>query len=553
MVNRRQMALFFTRFLELAPVGEGGVDINTVAPDDRVFTDIDRLTDELYNAIRLIYELGVSKGTTATTYGPEQPVTRAQMALFVSRMLGHTNARPAGITMQVEDASVTAGDTVDLVVSLRDKNHAPLADVSVDLFYVADGDDGFLSSGRCSSKAILEAGSSRCAIDLGDETTDGDGNLFYTMEVPESLAVYAWTGDRNDRFDVDETAHASLEIGASKKATGFLLTDDMPEGARHLPFGTTVTFTFQVVDEDARPLALEDAEIRIETRQVNDSRPRVRTKTYSTDRSGRVELSFRLNDPDSNRSNPKGELYIVVLGHDYKTNTNGGITDESTVKVLTSRLLWSDEDAEPWTLLLEQSSVYSTATDSGDGGHNRVIATLLDQYGAPVRGKRIHFTSTDRDGLWQKDNGDAQNAFRKTTNRRGEATVNYTRDSDTSTTEPIHAIAEGCSTCTETVKHYWVDDDFTLTQTDVDVLYYDADAETFVLKDPNADPVYAIAFDSQDQFYIWETINNVLVDTPVRYQAFKEALAEVDAKGSPYDVDVVITGTGRDDVNRFTL
>ena len=85
------------------------------------------------------------------------------MAIFVSRIMAHTNARPAGITMQVEDTSVTAGDTVDLVVSLRDENHDPVVDASIDLFYVAEGEEGFASSGRCSGKAShREAGNNRC-------------------------------------------------------------------------------------------------------------------------------------------------------------------------------------------------------------------------------------------------------------------------------------------------------------------------------------------------------------------------------------------------------
>ena len=173
-----------------------------------------------------------------------------------------------------------------------------------------------LSSGRCSSKAILEAGSSRCTIDLGDETTDGDGNLFYTMDIPESLTVYAWTGDRNDRFDIDDTAHASLEISASKKATGFLLTDDMVDGdlakqgsslsGMRLPFGVTVTYTFQVVDEDGKALAVEDAEIRIRSPRngTTTAGVRDRIKTYETDSSGRVQLSFRLTDPDYRPQRP---------------------------------------------------------------------------------------------------------------------------------------------------------------------------------------------------------------------------------------------------------
>ena len=451
-VNRRQMAQFFTRFLREAPVGEGGVDVGSVIPDDRVFTDIEQLPHDPYNAIRLIYELGVTKGTTPTTYSPADPVTRAQMALFVSRMLAHTNARPAGITMQVEDTSVTADDTVDMVVSLRDENHEPMADASIDLFYVAAGDEGFVSSGRCGSKAILEAGSSRCAIDLSDETTDGDGNLFYTMEIPESLTVYAWTGDRNDRFDIDSTDHATLDFAVSKSPDGFLITDDMVDGAlaqqgsslsgMRMPFGATVTFTFQVVDEDLNPVAVEDAEIRVLTEEWNDGRrgPE-RTRTYTTDSSGRVQLTFRLTDPDPDSNDPHGELNLEVLRHDYTY-----LTDQSTVRILTTsnRLRWSDDDSEPRFLLLEQSSVYSRATASGSA-HNRVTGTLLDQYGDPVRGERIHFTSGDEHGLYSKlqDDGvnqnldEAQNAYRRTTSRRGVATVSYTRNSNVSGIERI--------------------------------------------------------------------------------------------------------------------
>ena len=550
-VNRRQMAQFFTRFLELAPVGDGGVAVESVIPDDRVFTDIEDLPHDPYDAIRIIYELGVTKGTTPTTYGPDQPVTRGQMAMFLSRLLAHTNARPAGITMQVEDTSVTAGDTVDLVVSLRDENHEPMVDESIDLFYVAEGDNGFASSGRCSSKAIIEAGDSRCAIDLGDEITDGDGNLFYTMEIPESLAVYAWSGDNNDRFDIDTTDHVTLEFSVAKSPDGFLLTDDMPKGALRLPFGATVTFTFQLVDEDDKPVREEDAEIRILTVEENDGRQiRDRTRTYSTDSSGQVQLTFRLTDPDPNSNDPHGELNLEVLRHDYRR-----VTDKSTVKIITpagNRLRWSDDDADPTAVLLEQSSVYSTALSSG--GRNRVTATLIDQYGDPVRGKRIHFTSTDEDGLHQKPGGDALNAHRKTTSRRGVATVTYTRNSSDTGEEQITALPEGCTSCSETVTHYWVDDDpEDVTITAGIVLHYDADQETLVIDDDTGtEELYAIAFDSEDQFNDGSP-NDPNVKVPVSYQAFKEALAEAEAAGTPYNIDVVIEGSDSDDVNRFTL
>lgn len=560
-VNRRQMAQFFTRFLREAPVGEGGANIESVVPDDRVFTDIENLPHDPYDAIRLIYELGVTKGTTATTYGPDDPVTRAQMALFVSRMLAHTNARPAGITMQVEDTSVTAGDTVDIVVSLRDENHEPMLDTSVDLFYVATGDEGFLSSGRCGSKAILEAGFNRCIIDAADEVTDGDGNLFYTMEIPESLTVYAWTGDRNDRFDIDSTVHATLDITASKNPDGFLITDDMPEGAERLPFGATVTFTFQVVDEDDNPVPVEDAEIRIRTEEWNDGRRGPdRTRTYTTDSSGKVQLTFRLTDPDPDRNDPHGEYNLEVLRYDYTR-----LVDKSTVKINTpaNRLRWSDDDAEPRTLLLEQRSVYSRATASGSA-HNRVTGTLLDQYGNPVRGKRVHFVSGDPNGLYSKLNDDntqnldeARNAHRKTTSRRGVATVNYTRNSTASGIETIDAFVKDCTSCTATAKHYWVNGTpRNLVEVGVIVRHYDVDAETLVLEVTNSgvNPgLYAITFDPFDHFFDDATGTAV----PIGYEAFKEALAEHLADGTlalgNVTIDVNIISSDDDDVNRFTL
>lgn len=568
-VNRRQMAQFFTRFLTEAPVGEGGVAIESVVPDDRVFTDIDNLPHDPYDAIRLIYELGVTKGTTPTTYGPGQPVTRAQMALFVSRMLAHTNARPAGITMQVEDTSATAGDTVDLVVSLRDENHLPMVDEPIDLFYVASGDEGFTSSGRCSSKALIEAGYTRCVIDLGDEPTDGDGNLFYTMEIPESLTVYAWTGDRNDRFNIGSTDHVTLDFAVSKSPDGFLITDDMVDGplaqqgsslsGMRLPFGASVTFTFQVVDEDLNPVAVEDAEIRILTWEENDrQRGADRTRTYRTDSSGRVQLTFRLTDPDSDSNDPHGELNLEVLRHDYTH-----LTDKSTVEINTpaNRLRWSDDDPQPRFLLLEQSSVYSRATASGNA-HNRVTGTLLDQYGDPVRGKRIHFTSLDEHGLYSKleedgatqDLDEAQNAYRKTTSRRGVATVSYTRNSNTSNTERITAFVTDCTSCTATANHYWVDSTpRNLQESGAEVRYYEADAATLVfevLSGANAG-LYAMTFDPFDHFFDDATGTAV----PIGYQAFKEALAEHQEAGTigGLAIDVNITSSDPDDVNSYTL
>ena len=130
-VTRKQMALFLARFLEVAPVGVGGFDIGDVYSDDDEFRDIGNFPRVTHEAILKLFEMGVTTGTSATRFSPDQPVTRAQMALFITRMLAHTNARPAGITIQALETTVFAGTDAELVISIRDRHHEPVVDASV--------------------------------------------------------------------------------------------------------------------------------------------------------------------------------------------------------------------------------------------------------------------------------------------------------------------------------------------------------------------------------------------------------------------------------------
>ena len=535
-VNRRQMAQFLTRFLALAPIGEGGVHVDAVYPDDTQFRDIGDLPHDPYDAIRLLYELGVTAGTTATTFGPDEPVTRAQMALFISRMLAHTNARPAGITMQTEDIDVTADDTIDLVISVRDRDYQPVDDAPIDLFFVPQDDHGFTSTGRCSSNAVLEEGDLRCTIDSGDLTTDADGNLVYTMIIDESLEVFAWTGDERDRFDIDRTHYASIEIDATKGPAYFLLTDDLPRGADKVPFGDTVTFTFQLIDEQENPVALEDAELRIEAVERNDNREvRRRTRNYRTDEDGRVELSYRLTDPSSRRGDPDGELRLDVEREDYD------VIDRTQVEILSgsNRLYWSDEDDEPAKLLLDQTSIYTPATDSGSGGLNRVTATLIDQYGSSIRGDKVHFTSDDEDGLW-KDGNEAQEDYQKRTSSRGVAAVTYRRDSDASGVEEITVFTDDSDDGVDaTLDHYWVKDIRDGRTVTGRVLDFDTHRNSIVIDDDRSGTIYAVQYDDRDQF------NDA--DGTIRYEHFEDEIEKGDT------IEVEIDTNDRDSVNSFTL
>jgi hypothetical protein len=79
-VSRWQMALFLARFAAAA-----GVRLPTPAPSG--FTDISGLSTEAQNAISIVKTLGITTGTSATTYSPNASVTRDQMAAFLVRTL----------------------------------------------------------------------------------------------------------------------------------------------------------------------------------------------------------------------------------------------------------------------------------------------------------------------------------------------------------------------------------------------------------------------------------------------------------------------------------
>jgi len=88
-IPRWQMALYLTRFATAA-----GVTLGSGA--DQGFTDISGYSAAIQTAINQIKQLGVTTGTTATTYSPDDNVTREQMAMFVERMLSKSVAGPGG-------------------------------------------------------------------------------------------------------------------------------------------------------------------------------------------------------------------------------------------------------------------------------------------------------------------------------------------------------------------------------------------------------------------------------------------------------------------------
>ncbi len=103
-VTRWQMALYLTRAFT-----EAGGTLGTGA--DQGFTDIAGKSTEIQTAINQIKQLGITTGTTATTYSPDDNVTREQMAMFIERWLTNTRAGAGGTSeadaTATTDASIT--------------------------------------------------------------------------------------------------------------------------------------------------------------------------------------------------------------------------------------------------------------------------------------------------------------------------------------------------------------------------------------------------------------------------------------------------------------
>ena len=89
-VTRAQMANFLARLYKATTATDAPIT-------DTPFTDV-ATTSPAYNDIGRIYGLGITTGTSPTTYSPATNVTRAQMANFLARLYKATTATDAPIT-----------------------------------------------------------------------------------------------------------------------------------------------------------------------------------------------------------------------------------------------------------------------------------------------------------------------------------------------------------------------------------------------------------------------------------------------------------------------
>ena len=112
-IPRWQMALFLHRMF--VPTGLAAAGTTTVP----AFTDTSGLSTEIQDAISAIASHGITVGTTATTFSPDDNVSRDQMALFLYRLGG--KIKPYDVTTDLTGIYADgAGDIADESVNFSD-------------------------------------------------------------------------------------------------------------------------------------------------------------------------------------------------------------------------------------------------------------------------------------------------------------------------------------------------------------------------------------------------------------------------------------------------
>jgi len=547
-VSRGSMATMLDEFLKKATPGQGGADVTKLSPDDNVFTDIATVARNQYISIRRVYELGITKGVTETLYRPTQSVTREQMALFISRTLAHTVARPAGLSIQSLKDTATGsgsdgreGEDINLVISMRNDDFQAMTDVPVDVFTSTDPDTAFMEDGTCDTGTTQREGSRKCEVDGNDERTDSAGDITsVTLTVDADITIWAWTGDEGDKYDNDETTSAMLDLAFQKGATRLLVSHDLDDDQTKMKFGRTVKVTIQVADEDNNPVAKEDVSLGISqtvtsaAKQGQTGSSNASSSTQKTDASGKIELSFTQNDPTAgNNGDTDATVVLIITDPDATDNIvlkNSEGEDPGDVEVMSPSndgmvrlngegpdavrmgLTWSDDDANPQnhTLKLSQRTEYTLASEEGPGAQSSVTATVTNEYGEPVGGVNVVFNSNDEDGIQGIEN--ERNKSGNTGARSGARRVSYQRDSDTGGIETIWVTtnvvigATEVGTCLDTLTTCGETDD-----TPIYLQIADADADGALVHYWPAKADNATETDKVDEIVIRSTEENTIV------------------------------------------
>ena len=440
-VKRGQMALFLARLMDkMIPIGgkdsawgHTPSDLADLDKDDvgSPYTDLGSTTKEAYDAITALYELGVASGISATAYAPDQAIIRAHMADFMAGVMGHSNLRPSGVTIQASSGDYGPINNGTVVISVRDDSFAPVADQAVDYFN-SEADGGGLVKGQCADEGVT----GDCEWNEDDDFTAANGNLVLSGEtVTEGMTnvFYAWIGDKNGaKFDANKVDYDSASITSKKDEEALKATSTINKEATgdrvDLDKVDSVTITVQLVDtadttttppsaaDGAKNVARSGQKITVMVSQSSDTNSdgdsddtgegsvfsSTNVATLTTDDDGKVtytvegpkddndnddiQLGQDLDD-DPDVTDPADETEVANLEgrideitFTYVTADNKGTPEATTVQYT---IRWSERNSVT-TKAKASASDFVIVEADGDARPSATV-TFFDQYGNGFR------------------------------------------------------------------------------------------------------------------------------------------------------------------------
>ena len=607
-VTRADMALLIARLLVAATTAESPVNVTNnddgtfavsgVSGDDwDYFADARRSLNRVSDsAVSALYELGVAQGTGMGYFSPAASVSRAEMAAFITRALGHTSARPAGVSIQSDEPG-------GVIISVRDANFHPVANAALDVFSAAANkvDEAFKEDGSCNEPRLTGVGGNAnvCEIDALDYPTGLSGDYdpgAITVNVKAGgTTVWAWTGENGDEVEDGGEGLASINLTdpGTVEADAAKVTTDVAMGVTRAAFGSTVTVTIQLVGTaalnraDAVPDAGEDSytvtirrdiDRNIESDDhtsagatVDDAGADTKeTRTLKVDANGKVSFTITENDPDpTDKNNPAGDSgadpvvpnridrvrvsYVVAPA---TANAGPALATDITGSSGTGTITFSDARAVPVGASIEPAASFLTRPMTGSA-NNVVTVTVVDQYGGPVRGHLVRLSSTHAPTSVGTADSTSTFPVERQTDSSGSVRIGYTYTGPGSVeTLQANTVTDPDATFDPTATDdnigatkdfYWAAPAAGPDVASGAVLASNIEAKTIVVADATNGP-QLVLYDDNDQYAVGASGSEALTSMA----AFEEALA---ADESNNDTVVVSSydPTDAGDVARFVL
>ncbi len=360
----------------------------------------DNLPRESDDLVSIAYELGLTTGSAddQSKFDPEGNLPRKNVSSFVTRMLSHTNVRPAGLTAQADGRTI--------VVSVRDSDFQPVRSRLIDGFYVPANDENkaFDNTGECTSvvRAVV-TGTSECYISSSDPATDADGNANLTLSGAggKDVTVWVWSDRSGASVDADVELYKINLEGLPVTATRLKVTPTQ-EDTYQPQFGTEFEFTAQLQGT----VGGETANASVGTDGRNPSKYTLKIDTYvgrhTSVAAAKAAGLVSSPEPFNIQTNDQGEFTFVITASDPNPNTVGQYRtvvwalipqENAPIGALEQYVVFTDSESVVTHVTPRNERPYVVVPSAGSTGTNVINVTVRDQHGNGMRNQSITLQS----------------------------------------------------------------------------------------------------------------------------------------------------------------